>query len=71
MTTLTCNCGHRFPAKLGRHGCPNCEGDKTAKPQCGWFLRCTRPAEKTLPHPVLGSVGVCLPCFDKVQRLSV
>lgn len=26
-TTYGCRCGHRFPYTLGKHGCPNCEGD--------------------------------------------
>lgn len=24
---IHCGCGATFPAELGKHGCPNCEGD--------------------------------------------
>jgi hypothetical protein len=27
LPSEACGCGHKFPAKLGKYGCPNCEGD--------------------------------------------
>ena len=27
---IDCGCGYRFPAELGIHGCPNCEGEEAA-----------------------------------------
>lgn len=31
---------------------------------CQWFALCTRPADVTVWHPVLGSVSTCQRCVD-------
>jgi len=38
---------------------------------CEWFLRCGRPATRSTPHPVLGSVPTCERCHEFATRDDV
>jgi hypothetical protein len=42
-----CRCGHRFPLALGKYGCPNCNGDKMARPR--WGNQCDSGQNKLGP----------------------
>lgn len=51
--TRTCGCGYEFPAKLGKYGCPNCEGERATVRRAA-RLRPSAPAEgrRSRPKPL-------------------
>lgn len=34
-------------------------------PVCEWYLLCTNPATRTIPHPILGRVPACDRCAER------
>lgn len=46
------------------------DGTEGPAVDCQWFALCTRPANGLRPHPTLGPVPICIPCNDKMERLS-
>ena len=37
---------------------------------CEWFAYCDNITARTISHPVLGQVPICIRCFNKMKRME-